>query len=87
MTHDVVVATVKEFILSQFLPGEDPSALTPDTPLITGGILDSLATLELVSFLETKYVIELQAHEVDPARIGTLNSVANLVLAKTNGQA
>lgn len=83
MTHDEVVQTVKEFILTHFLPGEDPSALTATTPLITGGILDSLATLEIVSFLEERYGIELQAHEVDPSRIGTLDGMANLVLAKT----
>ena len=83
MTHDEIVETVKAFILKQFLPGEDSSALTPATPLITGGILDSLATLEVVSFLEQRYGIELQAHEVDPTRIGTLDGIADLVQAKT----
>jgi acyl carrier protein len=86
MTHEEIVETVKEFILTQFLPGEDRSALTPSTPLITGGILDSLATLEVVSFLEQRYSIELQAHEVDPARIGTLDGIADLVEAKTAGK-
>jgi acyl carrier protein len=43
---------VKEFILREFLPGESPQELTDSTPLITGGILDSLATIKLVSFLE-----------------------------------
>ena len=83
MTHDEIVETVKAFILKQFLPGEDSTALTPSTPLITGGILDSLATLEVVSFLEQRYSIELQAHEVDPSRIGTLDGIADLVQSKT----
>lgn len=83
MTREDIIATIKEFILTRFLPGEDPSALTETTPLITGGILDSLATLEIVSFLEERYGIELQAHEVDPSRIGTLDGMAELVLAKT----
>ena len=46
-------------------------------------MLDSLATLELVSFLEQRYGIELEAHEVDASRIGTLEGIATLVLAKT----
>ena len=86
MKHEEIVATVKGFILTNFLPGEDASALMPDTPLITGGILDSLATLELVTFLETQYGIELQAHEIDQSRIGTLKSVADLVMTKTGAK-
>lgn len=83
MTREEIIQTVKDFILSHFLPGEDPSALTPTTALITDGVLDSLATLEMVSFLEERYGIELEAHEVDASRIGTLEGIATLVLAKT----
>ena len=43
-------ADVKGFILKEFLPGESPEQLTDSTPLITGGILDSIATLKLVAF-------------------------------------
>jgi len=82
MNKEAIIQTVKEYILATFLPGEDPKALTETTQLITGGILDSLATLELVSFLEQKYGIELQAHEVDATNLGTLSSIANLVMAK-----
>jgi len=82
---DDIVSTVKGFILEKFLPGEDPSQLTPDTPLMTSGILDSLATLELVSFLEVRYGIELQPADVDASRLGTLNGIAKLVNAKRAG--
>ncbi len=86
MTREEITRTVKEFILSHFLPGEDPAALTPTTALITDGVLDSLATLELVSFLEERYGIELEAHEVDASRIGTLEGIATLVLGKTGSK-
>lgn len=84
---DDIVSTVKGFILEKFLPGEDPSHLAPDTPLMTSGILDSLATLELVSFLEERYGIELQPADVDASRLGTLNGIAKLVNAKRAGKA
>ena len=82
MTNEEIIRTVKEYILKTFLPGEDPKALTESTQLITGGVLDSLATLELVSFLEQQYGIELQAHEVDAANLGTLTAIAALVQTK-----
>ena len=74
--------TVKDFILNTFLPGEDPSALTESTPLITSGILDSLATLDLVAFLEKQYGLEFAANEVDVSRLGTLTDIDRIVEAK-----
>ena len=35
---------IKDFIMAEFLPGESPDELTDTTPLISGGILDSIAT-------------------------------------------
>ena len=44
--------TIKKYVLDEFLPGEDPAALTDTVPLIGTGILDSIAVLKLVTFLE-----------------------------------
>jgi len=74
--------TVKTFILDQFLPGEDPNELTDDTPLMTTGILDSLATLKLVTFLEEKFDIAVEAHEADAENLNTLELITNLVARK-----
>jgi acyl carrier protein len=49
---------------------------------MSSGILDSLATLELVSFLEERFKIELAAHETDASRMGTLADIAKLVQSK-----
>jgi acyl carrier protein len=73
---------LKEFILKEFLPGESPEQLTDSTPLITGGILDSLATLKLVAFLEERYKIQVQAHEADVEHLNNINSIAGLVQSK-----
>lgn len=73
---------VKEYILKEFLPGENAEELTEATPLITGGILDSLATLKLVAFIEERYKIELQAHEVDVEHLDTISGIARLVRSK-----
>ena len=79
---DEINAVVKDVILREFLPGEDPSELTDATPLITGGILDSIATLKLVMFLEERYGIALQAHEVDAEHLDTVGQIAQLVRSK-----
>lgn len=74
--------TIREYILSEFLPGENPAELTDATPLITGGILDSLATIKLVAFLEERYPIQIQAHETTMDYLDTISDIAQLVSSK-----
>jgi len=75
-------AQIREYILREFLEGEDPGELEDDTPLISSGILDSIATLKLVSFLEETFGIALAPHEADEEYIGTIASMAKLVHEK-----
>lgn len=77
-----VKGPVKEFILDNFLQGEDPRNLTPSTELIRSGIIDSLATLELVTFLEERFGIELGASDVGAENLGTLEAIERLVRSK-----
>ena len=76
-------SAVKQFILDEFLPGENPGELTETTPLITGGILDSLATMKLITFLEDRYGITMDAHEVDPEHLDTIALIEQLVRSKS----
>ncbi|CAN5295943.1 hypothetical protein BH24PSE2_BH24PSE2_12930 [soil metagenome] len=74
--------TVKNYILEEFLPGEDPEELTASTPLVSTGILDSLATLKLAQFLEREFDIQMEPHELDEEHIGTIAAIEQLVLSK-----
>jgi len=82
MTNPSVLPAAKQFILDHFLAGEDPARLTATTPLITGGIIDSLGLLEVVSFLEKQFHLEFEAHEVAPANFDTLAGIEALVQRK-----
>lgn len=74
---------VKRFILEEFLPGEDPEQLTRTTPLITAGILDSIATLKLVGFLEEEFSISVEPHEASAEYLDTIERIAGLVASKS----
>ena len=82
MHEDPIKSAVKHFILEEFLPGERPEALTDDTALVSEGVLDSLATLRLVSFLEKEFKVSIAPHEVDAEYLNTLPSIAELVRSK-----
>mgnify|MGYP006218636097 CR=1 FL=1 len=73
---------IRGYILEEFLPGENPAELTDSTPLITGGILDSLATIKLVVFLEEQFQIQIQAHETMVDYLNTISDIAQLVQSK-----
>lgn len=82
LSPDAVRDHVRGYILKEFLPGVAASELTDDTPLISGGILDSLATVKLVAVLEEHYGIEIHAHEASVTHLNTVNDIAALILEK-----
>jgi len=77
--NESIKQSVKEYILNTFLPGEDPKELTDDLPLISGGILDSIATLKLIMFIEETFGVTLEAHEADKEHLNTINQIADLI--------
>lgn len=80
-----IAAATKSYIIGEFLPGESPESLENTTPLITSGILDSIGTVKLVSFLEETYGIELEAHEMSVDLLNTVDDIVRLVQAKRGG--
>ena len=51
----------------------------PDTDLIETGVLDSLAILDLVAFVETRYDLALPVEEFTPENFRNVRAIAALV--------
>lgn len=79
---DPIQTEIHGYILNEFLPGEDPAELTGRTPLITGGILDSISTLKLVNFLEDHFGITIEAHEAGVDHLDSIEAIARLIAGK-----
>jgi acyl carrier protein len=77
-----VKALVRDHIARHVLGGEDPAAITDDVKLVSDGIVDSLASLKLVAWLEERFGVKVEAHEVDVEHLDTLDSIAAMVTAK-----
>ncbi len=73
---------IKSFILKEFLPDEDPSELTETTELVGGGILDSLATLKLIAFLEEEFQVTIEPHEAS-TEFDRIEDIASVVQSKS----
>jgi acyl carrier protein len=79
-----IESVVRDYILREFLPGEDPAELTEETPLITGGVLDSISTLKLVVFLEERFEVTVEAHEAGVEHLDSVAQIAQLITEKKN---
>ena len=82
---NTVKDTIRDYILREYLPGESPDNLADDTPLRTSGILDSMATLNLVTFLEQNFGITIDAHETGIDQFDRIADIAALVEQKKQG--
>jgi len=85
VSTDEIRSAVRTYILEEFLPGEDPSALTDTTPLVSGGILDSIASVKFVSFLEERFGVRFEAHEISVDYLDTIDLVVKTVVGKLGG--
>ena len=76
--HDVI----RQHVLDHYLRGQRPEGLTDSTPLVTSGMLDSLAVVELVLFLEKHFNVQFEAHEVDLNQLDTINDIVRTLSEK-----
>ena len=74
-----IKSEIRRYILESF-----PSrvALEDSTPLITGGLIDSVGMISLVRFIEQHYKIEFRPREIDAHRLDTIESITSLIERK-----
>ena len=71
---DIVLA----YVTKEYLE-DDSEPLTYDSPLISGGIVDSFSMVSLKRFLENKYQIAIPDDEATPEAFDSVNKIVSLV--------
>lgn len=69
---------VLEYVINEYLE-DDEEELGYDSPLISGGIVDSFSMVSLKRFLENKYKIQIPDDKATPEAFDTVNSIVALV--------
>ncbi len=72
---------IKTFIVENFLFGSD-DGLTDKTSFLDEGIIDSTGILELVSFLEEDFGIEVDDEELIPENLDSIQNVVEYLEKK-----
>ena len=73
---------IRQFITDNFLFGEPETQLSNDDSLLDQGIIDSMGVLELVTFLEDTYEIEIPDDELVPTNLDSINRMIQFVQRK-----
>ena len=73
---DIVLNYVKKEYLEE---DDEETELNYDTPLISGGIVDSFSMVSLKLFLEKKYSISIPDAKATPQAFDSINKIVLLV--------
>src|SRR5271169_2960061 len=75
-------AEIRNFIVENFLYGQDDGYLADDVSFLGRGIIDSTGILELVSFVEEKYGIFVNDEELVPDNFDSLDKLSTFITGK-----
>ncbi|MEW6110135.1 MAG: acyl carrier protein [Nitrospirota bacterium] len=73
---------IRNFIVENFLYGQDDDTLSDEVSFLEKGIIDSTGVLELVSFIEENYGISVEDVELIPDNFDSLNKLSHFVSRK-----
>ncbi len=76
---DEMERTILEYVAKEYLEEDDDREVTVDTPLISGGIVDSFSMVSLKRFLEKKYGIQIPDADASADAFDTVSSICALV--------
>lgn len=76
---DDINKVVLAYVTREYLEEGDDRQITENTPLISGGIVDSFSMVSLLRFLEKKYSIHIPDEAATPDAFDTVERIAGLV--------
>lgn len=68
-----------EFLRTIQKAGVPVESLGDDDRLVASGLIDSLAILQIVAWLETTYAIDFSARGVSPEELGSIGGILDVI--------
>lgn len=76
---------IRRFLLATFPPAGANGRLTDQTPLLSGGIIDSIGIMSVILFLEQRFEVEIVDDDLDPANFDSIDQIVAFVERKRAG--
>lgn len=77
-----VKTALREYIVEYFLLGDTDTQFSDEDSFIEKGIIDSTGILEVIAFLEERYGVVVDDHEISPENLDSLENISNFVARK-----
>ena len=77
-----IKTAVRQFIAENVMLGVHQTRIEDSTPLVTGGLIDSIGMIGLVAFLEARFKVEFVPREIDVHSLDTLEQIDELIRKK-----
>lgn len=74
-----LLADLKQFLRTIQKPNKPVECVGIDERLVASGLVDSLAIMQIVVYLEEQYGIDFAASGFDPDRLATMGSIVELI--------
>lgn len=68
---------ILQYVIDEY--GDEDDVITYETPLISGGLVDSFSMVSLKRFLEVKYKISIPDEDASPEAFDNVTKIADLV--------
>ena len=76
---DDLATVILEYVKREYIEEGDDREVGVDTPLISGGIVDSFSMVSLKRFVEKKYDVRIPDADATPAAFDSVTKIAELV--------
>ncbi len=76
--------TIKQFIFTIIVNNNENMAIRNTDSLIESGIIDSLAIMKLLTFMEKKFSIQISSNDLMPENFESIESISKMVANKLN---
>ena len=78
-SREQLLADLKQFLRTIQKPNRPVESVGIDERLVASGLVDSLAIMQILVYLEEQYGIDFAANGFDPDRLATMGSIVELI--------
>ena len=75
-------AAVLEKVKNEVEAMASQSIVDPDAEIFTTGILDSLNILNILSFIESEFQLQINPFDINLDTMGTINKICDFIISK-----
>ncbi len=86
MTHDEIRLAIEKYLRAGNPVLAKIDNLPLDESLVELGYMDSFGVIDIVTFLEGTYSIQIMDEEITKEKFGSINKMAGLVFLKCSGK-